>query len=59
MFKMFKRINPKEKFVGWYTTGTRSQKHDIHMNEVFRKYGSRSVFLVVDVENNDPMGLPT
>jgi 26S proteasome regulatory subunit N8 len=32
MYKMFKKINPKEKVVGWYTTGTRFQPHDIHIN---------------------------
>jgi 26S proteasome regulatory subunit N8 len=49
MLKMFKKINAKEKFVGWYSTGTRFLPQDVHIFEVFRKYASKQVYLVVDV----------
>jgi len=38
--------------VGWYTTGDSFKAHDIQINEIFRKYTDRPVFLVVDVEHN-------
>lgn len=44
------QINAKEKFVGWYTTGSQFKPQDIRINEVFRRYADHPVFVVVDVE---------
>lgn len=52
MFQMFKKINSKEKFIGWYVTGDSVRPQDLAVNEVFRKYNPNGVLLVVDVENN-------
>jgi 26S proteasome regulatory subunit N8 len=45
--------------LGWYTTGKCYKNHDIDINELFKKYVHDPVFLMVDVENNDPLNLPT
>lgn len=52
MSQMFKKINSKEKFIGWYVTGDSVRPQDLAVNEIFRKYNPNSVLLVVDVENN-------
>lgn len=59
MFAMMKKISQKEKFLGWYTTGSSFKSHDVQINEVFAKYTDRPIFLVVDVEHNNELGLPT
>jgi len=59
MFEMMRKITQKERFIGWYTTGSSFKSHDIQINEVFRKYVPQPVFLVVDVEHSDELGLPT
>lgn len=45
------QISQKEKFLGWYTTGSSFKSHDTQINEVFAKYTESPVFLVVDVEH--------
>ena len=52
MFQMFKKINSKEKFIGWYVTGDSVKPQDLAVNEVFREYNPSGVLLVVDVEHN-------
>ena len=52
MYAMMRKISQKEKFVGWYTTGDSFKAHDIQINEIFRRYTDRPIFLVVDVEHN-------
>ena len=46
------KISQKEKFIGWYTTGDSFKAHDVQINEVFRKYTDKPIFLVVDVEHS-------
>lgn len=50
---MFRKINAKEKIVGWYTTGTKFKKHDLEINEIFRKYTPNPVLVIIDVEHSD------
>ena len=66
MFLMMKKvsiaqtqISQKEKFLGWYTTGSSFKAHDSQINAVFSKYNENPVFLVVDVEHNNELGIPT
>ena len=35
---MFKKVNAKEKIIGWYSTGPKIKPQDIQINELFRKY---------------------
>ncbi len=59
MFAMFKKINIKEKFLGWYTTGTTCKKNDLEINEIFAQYTKDPVLIVVDVKGKNSLELPT
>ena len=59
MFTMFKKINSREKLVGWYSSGPKIRPHDIEINEVFRKYCDNPIFVIIDVqEKKDVIGIP-
>ena len=59
MFEMFQKINSKEKIVGWYSSGPKIRPHDIEINEVFRKYCDKPVFVIIDVqEKKEVLGIP-
>ena len=59
MFEMFQKINSKEKIVGWYSSGPKIRPHDIEINEVFRKYCDKPVFVIIDVqEKKETIGIP-
>jgi len=59
MFEMFQKINSKEKIVGWYSSGPKIRPHDIEINEVFRKYCDKPIFVIIDVqEKKETLGIP-
>lgn len=51
MFEMFKKINAKEKIVGWYHTGGKLYSNDLIINEMFKQFVPKPLLLVVDVQN--------
>jgi 26S proteasome regulatory subunit N8 len=57
MFSMFRKVNAKEKFLGWYTTSPK--KNDIEIHQIFKNYCENAVLVVVDPEHSDPLALPT
>jgi len=59
MFHMMRRINGKEKILGWYSTGPQIKKADIHINEILRRYNTLPVFVVCNVQEHSRIGLPT
>ncbi|CAH8569308.1 unnamed protein product [Schistosoma turkestanicum] len=59
MFAMFKKVNAREKIVGWYHSGPKLCTNDIKINELFRRYAPNSVLVVVDVRRKEVDGLPT
>lgn len=59
MFSMFRKINIKEKVLGWYVTGTTFKKHDLQINELFAQYCSDPILLVIDVKGKESIELPT
>jgi len=60
MYGMFKKINAKEKVVGWYTTGQNFKEHDIEINNLFKKYVQTDpVLVIIDPEHTDSLALPT
>lgn len=60
MYTMFRKINAKEKIVGWYSSGPKVKKNDIEIHEKFRDYNSNPVFVVIKVqENEESLGIPT
>uniref|UniRef100_A0A8C4T0P1 Proteasome 26S subunit, non-ATPase 7 n=1 Tax=Erpetoichthys calabaricus TaxID=27687 RepID=A0A8C4T0P1_ERPCA len=58
MYGMFKKVNARERIVGWYHTGPKLHKNDIAINELMKRYCSNSVLVIIDVKPKD-LGLPT
>ncbi|CAD2090089.1 26S proteasome regulatory subunit RPN8, putative [Plasmodium vinckei] len=52
LFNMIRKINTREKIVGWYTTGSNIKPNDIFINEIFYKYHHAPIFLLVNVHTN-------
>jgi 26S proteasome regulatory subunit N8 len=50
MFSMMRKINGKEKIIGWYSTGPNSKKNDIQINEIMRRYNTLPVFVIIKVQ---------
>lgn len=55
---MFKKVNAREKVVGWYHTGPKLHQNDIAINELIRRYCPNSVLVIIDAKPKD-LGLPT
>lgn len=58
MGEMFKKINAKEKLIGWYHSGPKLRASDLKINDVFRKYTTNPLLLIVDVQPR-VVGIPT
>lgn len=58
MGEMFKKINAKEKLIGWYHSGPKLRASDLKINDVFRKFVSNPLLVIVDVQPR-PVGIPT
>jgi len=55
---MFKKVNAKERMVGWYHTGPQLRVSDQEINDVFKRYMPRSVMVIVDTRQST-VGIPT
>jgi len=58
MYAMFKKVNAREKIVGWYHTGPRLNRNDIAMNDLIRVYNPNAVLVIINAEPPE-LGLPT
>uniref|UniRef100_A0A2I2YMF8 MPN domain-containing protein n=1 Tax=Gorilla gorilla gorilla TaxID=9595 RepID=A0A2I2YMF8_GORGO len=58
MYGMFKKVNARERIVGWYHTGLKIHKNGITINELMKRYYPNSVLIIIDVNPKD-LGLPT
>lgn len=58
MGEMFKKINAKEKLIGWYHSGPKLRASDLKINDVFRKFVVNPLLVIVDVQPR-PVGIPT
>merc|ERR1711881_79327 len=58
MFHMFRKVNAKERVVGWYHTGPELHANDTEINDIFKKYTPKAVLCVVETTTND-WSLPT
>eukprot|EP00884_Botryococcus_braunii_P014364 jgi/Botrbrau1/22929/Bobra.0030s0007.1 len=58
MYGMFKKVNAREKIVGWYHTGPRLRESDLDIQELMTTYCAHPILVVCEVEPKD-MGLPT
>merc|ERR1712217_232697 len=53
MFAMFKKVNQKERVVGWYSTGPKIKPSDLSIHELFRRYCPELVLVDMDVQPED------
>ncbi|KAJ1955293.1 proteasome regulatory particle subunit [Linderina pennispora] len=58
MRDMFKKVNAKEKLIGWYHNGPKLRSSDLQINELFKRYTANPVLVVIDVQPKD-IGIPT
>jgi 26S proteasome regulatory subunit N8 len=58
MWAMFRKVNAREHIVGWYSTGPKIRPADLDVNELFRRYCSNPVLVIVDVEPKED-SIPT
>lgn len=64
MYTMFKKVNAREKIVGWYHTGPKLHQNDIKVNELVNELVQKSshnsvpVLVIIDAKPKD-LGLPT
>ncbi|KAG7696355.1 hypothetical protein KL930_003381 [Ogataea haglerorum] len=59
MLEMFKKINAKEKLIGWYHSGPKLKSSDLKINEIFKKFTPSPLLLIVDVNSTDKIDIPT
>jgi len=59
MSQMFKKVNAKEKVVGWYSTGPRLRSSDLDINELIGNYCETPTLVICEVQPKSDMGLPT
>ncbi|KAI0056429.1 Mov34-domain-containing protein [Artomyces pyxidatus] len=58
MFEMFKKVNARERMIGWYHTGPKLRASDLEINELFKRFIARPVMVIVDVRPQT-VGIPT
>eukprot|EP01012_Entosiphon_sulcatum_P033063 TRINITY_DN41912_c0_g1_i1.p1 TRINITY_DN41912_c0_g1~~TRINITY_DN41912_c0_g1_i1.p1 ORF type:complete len:356 (+),score=124.83 TRINITY_DN41912_c0_g1_i1:40-1068(+) len=58
MYGMFRKVNARERIVGWYSTGPKIKPNDLDIHQVFRRYAQHPVFVIIEVEPKE-MGIPT
>lgn len=58
MFRMFRRVNAREKIVGWYSSGPKIRHNDKDIQRLFTRYCPNPVYLIVRVNDNASEGLP-
>eukprot|EP00035_Acanthoeca_spectabilis_P034874 m.31319 g.31319 ORF g.31319 m.31319 type:complete len:338 (+) comp6920_c0_seq1:33-1046(+) len=58
MFKMFRKVNAREKIIGWYHTGPKLRKGDVNINEVLRRFCPHPLLVIIDVRPTDHVELP-
>jgi len=58
MATMFKKVNAKERVVGWYHTGPKLCSNDIDIHDLIKRYNSNAVLVIIDAKPKE-LGLPT
>ncbi|GAA5990427.1 hypothetical protein JCM11641_007941 [Rhodosporidiobolus odoratus] len=56
MNDMFKKVNAREKLIGWYHTGPKLRASDLEINEVIKRYTPKPVMVIVDVRPDSERG---
>jgi len=55
---MFKKVNARERLIGWYHTGPKLHASDQEINDLFKRFIARPVMVIVDVREQ-AVGMPT
>ncbi|KAK1777914.1 maintenance of mitochondrial structure and function-domain-containing protein [Copromyces sp. CBS 386.78] len=58
MNDMFKKVNAREKLIGWYHSGPKLRASDLDINELFKRYTPNPLLVIVDVQPKET-GVPT
>mmetsp|Transcript_24639 Transcript_24639/g.59934 ORF Transcript_24639/g.59934 Transcript_24639/m.59934 type:complete len:299 (-) Transcript_24639:210-1106(-) len=58
MFAMFRKVNAREKIVGWYSTGPKIRPADLDVHALVQNYCPNPAFVIIDVKPKE-LGLPT
>jgi len=58
MNDMFKKVNAREKLIGWYHSGPKLRASDLEINELFKRYVPNPLLVIIDVQPKD-VGVPT
>ncbi|KAB8228708.1 maintenance of mitochondrial structure and function-domain-containing protein [Aspergillus alliaceus] len=58
MRDMFKKINARERLIGWYHSGPKLRASDLEINELFKRYTPNPLLVIVDVQPKE-VGVPT
>jgi len=49
MSSMFRKVNAREKLIGWYHSGPKLRASDLEINELFKRYHPNPLLVIVDV----------
>lgn len=58
MNDMFKKVNAREKLIGWYHSGPKLRASDLEINELFKRYTPNPLLVIIDVQPK-VVGVPT
>ncbi|KAL1840518.1 hypothetical protein VTJ49DRAFT_339 [Mycothermus thermophilus] len=58
MNDMFKKVNAREKLIGWYHSGPKLRASDLEINELFKRYTPNPLLVIIDVQPKEA-GVPT
>jgi len=58
MNDMFKKVNAREKLIGWYHTGPKLRGSDLEINDLFKRYTPEPLLVIIDVQPKE-VGVPT
>ncbi|GAB7340669.1 hypothetical protein MBLNU457_7061t1 [Dothideomycetes sp. NU457] len=58
MNDMFKKVNAREKLIGWYHSGPKLRASDLEINELFKRYTPNPLLVIIDIQPKE-IGVPT
>ncbi|KYK55893.1 proteasome regulatory subunit 12 [Drechmeria coniospora] len=58
MNDMFKKVNAREKLIGWYHSGPKLRASDLEINDLFKRYTPNPLLVIIDVQPKES-GVPT
>jgi 26S proteasome regulatory subunit N8 len=58
MNDMFKKVNARERLIGWYHSGPKLRASDLEINELFKRYTPNPLLVIIDVQPKE-VGVPT